>query len=94
MQVSTAPQKPRQGPFKAAGECLPCATFAQNPKHGGYQMQCLACCARLVQSARPSKALAAGMLAAIERSKLAPTRETILKAIRTAQDARKPSGQG
>ena len=92
MRVSTAPQKPRQGPFKAVGECLPCATFAQNPKHGGYRMQCLECCTRLVLSAYPSKPLAGAMLAAIERSKLAPSRETILQAVRAAQAARKAAG--
>lgn len=81
MQVSTAPQKPRQGPFKAAGECLPCATFAQNPKHGGYQMQCLACCARLVQSARPVRALQESMLTAIARYHDAPKRAEVLAEI-------------
>ena len=81
MQVSTAPQKPRQGPFKAVGECLPCATFAQNPKHGGYQMQCLACCTRLVQSARPVRALQESMLTAIARYHDAPKRAEVLAEI-------------
>jgi len=74
--------------------CAACTLTQTRPHCGAYRMQCLQCCVRLVLKTRPSKALAAGMLAAIERSKLAPTRETILKAIRTAQDARKPSGQG
>lgn len=74
--------------------CSACTQSSERPNCGAYRMQCLQCCVRLVLKTRPSKALAAGMLAAIERSKLAPTRETILKAIRTAQDARKPSGQG
>lgn len=34
---------------------------------GLYRMQCLDCCVRLVLSAWPSRARAAGMLAAIER---------------------------
>jgi len=74
--------------------CAACTLTQTRPHCGAYRMQCLQCCVRLVLKTRPSKTLAASMLAAIERSRLAPPREAILKAIRTAQDARKPSGQG
>lgn len=84
MQVSTSPQKPRQGPFKAVGECLPCAacTLTQTRPHcGAYRMQCLQCCARLVQSARPVRALQESMLTAIARYHDAPKRAEVLAEI-------------
>jgi len=74
--------------------CNACTLTQTRPHCGAYRMQCLECCTRLVLKTRPSKTLAAGMLAAIERSKLAPSRETVLQAVRAAQVARKPSGQG
>ncbi len=56
------------------------ATEAGKPC-GRYQLTCLACCVRLVASARPSKRLAAGMLAAIARQPGAPKRADVLKAL-------------
>ena len=45
-------------------------------------MQCLACCARLVISARPNKRFQEAMLAAIAMQKGAPTRAQILEYIK------------
>ena len=45
-------------------------------------MQCLACCARLVISARPNKRFQEAMLAAIAMQKGAPTRAQILEHIK------------
>ena len=72
--------------------CSACTLTQTRPHCGAYRMQCLQCCARLVLSTHPSKPLAAGMLAAIERSKLAPSREAVLQAVRAAQVARKAAG--
>ena len=47
--------------------CNDCASSATRRWHGTYRMDCLACCARLVLSARPSRDHARAMLAAIER---------------------------
>jgi hypothetical protein len=47
--------------------------------HGIYQIACLACCARLVASARPARALQEAQLAAIARFRGAPKREDILQ---------------
>lgn len=44
-------------------------------------MQCLACCARLVQSARPVRALQESMLTAIARYRDAPKRAEVLAEI-------------
>jgi hypothetical protein len=49
---------------------------------GRYQLTCLDCCVRLVDSARPSKRQAAGMLAAIARQPGSPKRADILKALK------------
>jgi hypothetical protein len=38
------------------------------PIHGGYQMDCLQCCARLVVSARPLRQQQQALLAAIARA--------------------------
>lgn len=51
--------------------CAECESFATRRWHGTYRMDCLACCARLVLSARPSRPHAGAMLAAIERWLLA-----------------------
>ena len=45
-------------------------------------MQCLACCARLVISARPNKRFQEAMLAAIAMQKGAPERAQILEYIK------------
>lgn len=58
--------------------CPDCAKAASNKHHGGYRMQCLQCCARLVASARPSRPHQEVMLAAIARLPGAPTRQAIL----------------
>lgn len=51
--------------------CAECESFATRRWHGTYRMDCLACCARLVLSARPSRPHAGAMLAAIDRWLLA-----------------------
>ncbi len=48
---------------------------------GVYDLMCLDCCARLVLSARPSKAQAAAMLGAIERMPGSPTRAEVIEAV-------------
>ena len=47
--------------------CRDCESSKTRRWHGGYDLACLPCCARLVLSARPSREHARGMLAAIER---------------------------
>jgi hypothetical protein len=47
-----------------------------------YTLTCLQCCARLVLSAHPLRAQAAGLLAAIARVPGAPGRAAILEAVR------------
>lgn len=60
--------------------CRACESFARRPSSGAYRMQCLACCVRLVLSARPSRDQAAVMLDAIARYQDAPKREQITAA--------------
>ena len=62
--------------------CKECKQAAIDKHHGGCLMQCLACCARLVISARPSKRFQEAMLAAIAMQKGAPTRAQILEHIK------------
>lgn len=45
--------------------CPDCTTAAQRPEWGGYRMQCLECCARLVAKTAPDRHQAAVMLAAV-----------------------------
>ena len=72
----------KTSPSAASDACPACAKAAANPVSGAYRMQCLGCCTRLVLSAHPSKAQAAGMLAAIARFPEAPGREQILECVR------------
>lgn len=44
-------------------------------------MACLACCTRLVLSARPDKRQAAAMLAAIARFEGSPSRQQVLASV-------------
>lgn len=62
--------------------CRACESFARRPNSGAYRMQCLACCVRLVLSARPSREQAAVMLEAIARYPDAPKREQITAAVK------------
>jgi len=57
-------------------------------EHSGntYDLKCLDCCVRLVLSARPSKAHAAGMLACIERTQGTPGRAEIIEALKGAKE--------
>ena len=48
--------------------CKDCEAATVSEWHGGYQMQCLGCCARLVVSARPCRRMQDGMLAYIDRT--------------------------
>lgn len=52
---------------------------------GLYDLTCLACCARLVLSARPSRLQQEVMLAAIERQRDAPKRAAILAVVEKAK---------
>lgn len=62
--------------------CKSCEAYGKNPLSGQYHFSCLECCTRLVLSARPNKAAAAGMLAAIDRFPQNPGRERILECVR------------
>lgn len=68
-------------------QCESCATQLANtesPSHlsGLYVLACLSCAIRLVKSARPSRLHQEAMLAAIARSRNAPSRESILAGIK------------
>ncbi len=52
---------------------------------GLYRAGCVECCARLVLASRPSRALAAGMLAAVARFPQAPGRSEILARVARIQ---------
>ena len=58
--------------------CPHCESSKKQPWHGVYNLKCIACCARLVISARPSKPLQEGHLAAIARQTGSPSRQDIL----------------
>lgn len=62
--------------------CKSCEAYGKNPLSGQYHFSCLECCTRLVLSARPNKAAAAGMLAAIDRFPQNPGRERILECVK------------
>lgn len=64
--------------------CSACESFKQRPNSGAYRMQCLACCVRLVLSARPIQEQEAVMLDAIARYPDAPKREQITAAVKVA----------
>lgn len=58
--------------------CQACA----KPTSGQYDFACLACCVRLVASARPIRQHQEAMLACIERYPFAPSREAITKELK------------
>ena len=62
---------------------------ASNQAHAGgrYAFSCIGCCARLVASARPLRAMQEAHLAAIARFDRAPSREQILAHIRATSQA-------
>ena len=62
--------------------CDACTLSKEQRWHGVYQLQCTACCARLVISARPNKRFQEAMLAAIAMQKGAPDRAQILEYIK------------
>ena len=62
--------------------CPHCTSSKEQPWHGVYNLKCIACCARLVISARPVKKFQEAMLAAIAMQKGAPEREQILEHIK------------
>jgi hypothetical protein len=66
--------------------CSTCQTFelcaAGRRPHGGFNMLCARCCARLVRSARPLRMAQEAMLACIARHPGAPTREAVLQALK------------
>jgi hypothetical protein len=61
---------------------------AATPFAGGFRMQCLACCTRLVLSAHPLRHAAQAMLAAIARHPDAPGRAQVLASVRLALERR------
>ena len=66
--------------------CDACTLSKEQRWHGVYQLQCTACCARLVISARPNKRFQEAMLAAIAMQTGAPTRAQILEYIKGARN--------
>lgn len=66
--------------------CPSCEYLKQQPLSGLYTMTCVQCCARMVRSARPLKHAQQAMLAAIARHQGAPSKASILQAIKH-QDA-------
>lgn len=71
---------PAPKPMQPCAACL----AAQGRQHGGgrYNLVCLDCCVRLVQSTRPNRAAAAAMLAVITRRKGSPSRAAVLGGLR------------
>lgn len=68
--------------------CQEFEAFSQAGRpHGGFNMSCVQCCARLVRSARPLRTAQEAMLASIGRHQGAPTRAAVLAALK-AMDAR------
>lgn len=51
-------------------------------KDGRYNFSCFGCCVRLVNSTKPLREKASGMLAVIARFNGAPSREEILKGLK------------
>lgn len=64
--------------------CPACTLHAQRPTCGAYRMQCVACCARLVASARPLRQLQDGHLALIARDPSRPSRAAVLQHLKRA----------
>ncbi len=62
--------------------CAACESSKEQRWHGVYDTTCIACCARLVISARPNKRFQEAMLAAIAMQKGAPERAQILDYIK------------
>lgn len=73
----------------AAGACLACAARQQRAHSGRYLLTCLPCCAALVRSARPVRALQDGMLACIARQPGAPQRADVLAAVKGGRVCRR-----
>ena len=67
--------------------CTHCTLAATRPLWGGYQAQCIHCCARLIKSARPLRKAQDAMLAAVTRRTGSPSRAEILQALK-AMDVR------
>lgn len=72
--------------------CQCCSLHQARPLSGAYSLRCVECCSRLVLSAHPSKHLAAGHLAAIERFKGNPGREKVLESVRRELERRRLAG--
>lgn len=66
--------------------CTNCQKAQASPHWGGYDTRCARCCARLVRSARPVKAMQEAMLYAIALRPENPTKATVLAALK-AMDA-------
>lgn len=47
--------------------CAACTRFTERPHSGAYDFRCVACCARLIKSARPVKHLQMGHIDALQR---------------------------
>ena len=62
--------------------CPHCESSKEQRWHGVYDTTCIACCARLVISARPVKKFQEAMLAAIAMQKGAPEMAQILEYIK------------
>ena len=57
--------------------CDCCTRVLANPLTGWFNLRCLDCCCRLIESTRPSVEQREAMFAAIARVRSAPTRREI-----------------
>ncbi len=66
----------------AASVCPACHATQARPHCGAYNLRCVACCARLVVSARPLRHAQEGLLACITRHPENPSKADVLNAIK------------
>ncbi len=66
----------------AMDDCPDCEAHRRIRLHGGYRMQCVQCCARLLRSARPMRGAQNALLAAIRHHPDAPETVEILDALK------------
>lgn len=68
--TSESAKSPRHDARAASTEaiCATCESLALNPRTGRYNMRCLRCCARLIDSARPDRHQAHCLMASVERA--------------------------
>lgn len=70
-----------------ATTCSNCAMAATRAVWGGYSMNCVQCCARLMRSARPMRHLQEGILGLLARVPGRPSKEDVIAELK-AMDAK------